>query len=307
MTNFKSYIELLDHFKDQQTCIEHLEKQRWNGRPVCPFCGHDKVYKTNRGYKCASSDCYKKFTVTVGSVFENSKIPLRYWFAAIYLCAGHKKGISSHQLGRDLNISQKTAWFLLHRVREMLREKSPVMLSNDVEIDETFIGGKEKNKHRNKKTEGSQGRSVKTKSAVLGIIERKGKIVVVPVKNTAAETIQPIMVKTVQAGSNIHTDEWGGYSGLNKNYNHNVVRHGLGEYVVGLSHTNNVENFWSHLKRGITGIHHQVSEKHLHRYCDAQAFRFNTRNENESERFDTILQKCTGRLTYAALINKSEK
>lgn len=154
-TNFRNLTQLDDFFKDEETCASYIEAKRWGGNAVCPHCGGTKAYKTNRGFKCADKDCAKKFTVKVGTIFESSKIGLRTWFAAIYLCTAHKKGIASHQLARDLGVTQKTAWFLLHRVREMLKEKAPEMLTGVVEIDEKYVGGKEKNKVKSKRVKKS--------------------------------------------------------------------------------------------------------------------------------------------------------
>ena len=171
-TNFKNLIQLLDYFKDEATCVNYLSVSRWGDTPACPHCGNVGAYITNRGYKCKAKECHKKFTVTTGTVFENTKIDLRYWFAAIYLATAHKKGISSLQLSRDLNITQKTAWFLLHRIRLMLTNNAPQKLEGGVEVDETFVGGKNKNRHANKKIEGSQGRSAADKTPILGIAEK---------------------------------------------------------------------------------------------------------------------------------------
>jgi len=301
---FKSLPEFLDYFKDEEICKQYLEQQRWGGNPVCPFCGHTHVYRTARGYKCANKECYKKFSITVGTVFENSKIKLRTWFAAVYLITAHKKGISSLQLSRDLGIGQKAAWFMLHRIREMLRTKAPEMLEDMVEADETYIGGKSKNKHASKRTPNSQGRSVKDKTPVFGIIERQGKVHTRVVPNTQGKTLKPIIKEMVKEGTIVITDEWLGYAGLNKHFPHEVMNHQRAEYVRNTSHTNNIEGYWSHFKRMIYGIYHQVSPKHLNRYCDESTYRYNTREIKDLDRFEHSMTQVAGRLKYNDLIGK---
>jgi transposase-like protein len=306
MKKFENIIQLTNHFSDETICRKHLESIRWeDGKPVCPFCGCEKIYSIENGkrYKCANNECHKKFSATVGTIFENTKIPLRIWFIAIYFACNHKKGISSLQLSRDLGITQKTAWFVLQRIREMLKEKAPQMLKNEVEVDESYFGGKEKNKHQSKKINGTQGRSSKTKIPVLGLVERNGNVIAKPVINTKGETIQPIMRNTVQFGSVLFTDEWHGYKGLERLYEHKFVNHSEGEYVKGNVHTNTVEGFWSLFKRGIVGIYHSVSPKHLERYCDEFSFRYNTRLETQQSRFnDAIGKSNNNRLKYKDLI-----
>jgi len=249
---FKSLPQLLDYFKEESTGIAYYEQLRWNGKPVCPHCGVDKTpYRTNRGFKCSDKDCAKKFTVKTGTIFDNSKISFRIWFAAIFLAGSNRKGISSLQLSHELGITQKTAWFVLHRVREMLTTNAPTMVGGTVEADEAYLGGKEKNKHANKKRK--EGEPDK-KFVVLGLIERNGKVVLKYVPNATSENMVPFVKRHLAVGSTLYTDEFNSYKQLSSDFTHGTVNHSLKIYVHGDIHTNTIENFWSVLKRGIYGI-----------------------------------------------------
>lgn len=310
MTPFTTIPELLDYFSDEDICRQYLEDQRWGGTPACPFCGVVNPYRTNRGFKCREKSCGKKFSVTVGTIYENSKIPLRIWYAAIYLCTSSKKGISSLQAGRQLGVTQKTAWFLLHRVREMLRTKAPYTLTKEVQIDETYVGGRESNKHASKRAKNTEayGRS-DLKTPVIGIVETGGKVVVKVSEWVTKKNVKALIDENVQKGSIMVTDGYAMYAYLknSKEFTHVVVDHSKGEYVRGGFHTNGIENFWSLLKRGIIGIFHQVSPWHLQRYCDEFAARYNTRKITDGERFALSVQNSAGRLTYAQLIETPTK
>ena len=298
---FTNLIELQKYFSNEDVCWNHLEKLRWNGKVVCPFCHGDKHYKfaNSRTYKCR--DCKKKFNAKIGSIFENTKIPLSKWFVSIYIATSHKKGISSCQLAKDIGCTQKTAWFILHRIREMLKAKAPYMLNSTVEIDETYVGGKAKHKHKNER-KALAGRGYIDKTMVFAIVERKGNVWTKMVDKVDGNNLQPIIKQRVDKSTTIITDGFGAYFGLDKEYHHEIINHQQDEWKRGEYHTNTIEGYFSLLKRGIIGIYHYVSPKHLHRYCDEFSFRYNTRKATEDYRFDYSFINCEKRLKYKDLI-----
>ena len=291
---FDSLLSLYERFPDEQSCREYLEIQRWNGKPICPHCEHDRVYrfKDGRLFKCAS--CRKQFTVRVGTIFEESPISLKKWFLAMYLITAHKKGISSLQLSRDIKVTQKTAWFMLHRIRyATTRKEFTEDLQGIVEADETYIGGKRKR--------GQKGRSRDKKTPVFGLVERKGQARLFPVDSVDAFTLMHFIRKNVDSRAVIMTDDFPTYRKLGREFEHLVINHSEGWYAKGVVHTQTIEGLWSLLKRGIVGIYHFVSSKHLHRYCDEFAYRYNTRDISDPERFSFTLAQCRGRLQYKQL------
>ncbi len=308
-TDFKSKIELTRYYADEENCKKLLAQQRWNSTEdsACPHCGnYGKNYITARGYKCRAKECGKKFTVTTGTIFENTKIKLNLWFEAIFVITAHKKGISSHQLAKDIDVSQKTAWFILHRVREMLKNKSPELLSGVVEADETYVGGLEKNKHAKKRVAFTEGKFVQNKTMVAGVLQRKGEVRLQIIGDTSRASLIPFLSKHVKPNTVMCTDTWKGYNGLQKNYFHLRVDHSKGEYKRGMVCTNGIENFWSQLKRGIDGIYHHVTPKHLERYCDEFAYRYNSRKIADVDRFTYVLTHCEGRLKWDDLTANHE-
>jgi len=292
-----SLVDVQRMFPDEKSCREFLIKQRWNGNQVCIKCGSNKkLYKINDGKLFECSDCGKHFSARVGTIFEDSALPLQKWFYAIFLLTAHKKGISSCQLARDIDVTQKTAWFMLHRIRLAMETKSfNKPLKGIVEVDETFVGGKTHGKGR--------GYMQGNKTPVFGMVQRGGETRVKPVKHADGKTLKPIIRQNVSRDSVIMSDEFGAYKDLNKEFrDHKIVIHSKKEFVRGNAHTNNIENFWSLLKRGIIGIYHHVSKEHLRRYCEEFEYRYNTRKTEDAERFVATLGRCEGRLQYKELI-----
>lgn len=308
LTGFTNLISLLTYFKDEGVCSQYLAAIRWADGMVCPYddCKHEHIHTcANNKYKCAK--CKRIYSVRVGTMFEDSRLPLQKWFAAIYLVTAHKKGISSLQLHRDIGVTQKTAWFLLHRIRHTLGLPQTEPLKGTIEADETFIGGAEKNKHANKKIDNAQGRSVKGKSAVAGVLQRGGEVRAEKVPDTRGYNLRPFVIKNVDFGAIVNTDEWGGYNGLAQRFQHKRINHLLGEYVNGETHTNGMEGFWSQLKRSVYGCYHSVSDKHLQNYIDESVFRYNTREISEELRFNAMLSHITKHLTYKQLTHDATR
>lgn len=310
---FKTLPQLFDFFKDEKTCLEYWEKIRWGGNVRCPHCDSENPYKIAKGYKCRNIECQKRFTALIDTVFENTKLPLRAWFAAIYLCINHKKGISSLQLSRDLGIHQKSAWFLLHRIREMLKENDPQILGGEgvvVEIDETYVGGKVKNMSngKRKKMKENMQSGFDNKTVVMGYVERAGTI---RFEVVCRDCNMQNMVRTnVDNTSVIMTDSSPTYTNLGKEYaHHGVVDHSKKEYVKDeVYYTNTLEGGFSLLDRMIIGIYHYVSPKHLQAYCNEMAYRYNARRIDEPNRFENTVIKCSGvRLKYNTLIADKTK
>jgi transposase-like protein len=303
--NFKNIIDfLLEIFPTEQTCINYFEEKRWKGTVISPFDSASRVYKcANNKYRCKNTGKY--FSVRTGTVFENSKLPLQKWFLSFYLLSSNKKGISSRQLVKYISITQKSAWFVLHRLRFAFKHPNfRTMLKDFVEVDETFIGGKNKNRHWNKKVPNSQGRSWKDKVPVLGMLERGGNLITQVIPNTRQNTLEPIIRAYIEKGSNVYTDEWYRHSNLSENYNHQWINHCAKRYVSGRTTTNSIESIWSHLKRMVYGIYHWVSKKHLSKYVDEFTLRFNTREYGDQDRFNLALSSAVGkRLTYQQLIS----
>jgi ribosomal protein L37AE/L43A/transposase-like protein len=306
MKTFKSILEFQKEFSTEEKCREYLEQQRWNGTPACPFCGSLNVCRFSNGkiFKCREKQCRQKFSVTVGTIYENTKIPLAKWFLATYILAVHSKGISSLQLATWLGVTQKTAWHLNHRIRKMLSNNAPELLDGICEVDESYIGGKESNKHASKRTvKGGVGNKI----MVLGAVQRKGKVKTKVIAQTNIENITKAIQEFIAPNSIMVTDEHHAYNRVHELYEHKTVNHRDKEYVRYEEipvHTNNIEGYWNILKRQINGIHHSVSAKHLQRYCDESAFRYNNRESLQDERFANALTNCNGTLKYKALIGK---
>lgn len=298
-----STFELFEMFPDQESARVYLESRLWQQGTKCPVCGlGERITERKDGfYRC--NQCKEDFTIRTGTIFERSHVPLHKWVYAMYLLVTARKGISSLQLAKEIGITQKSAWFLLHRLREACGPDLE-KLRGIIEIDETFIGGIEANKHEHKKLKA--GRGTVGKTAVLGMRERGGRTIAAPIANTDAGTVQAEIHRHVEVGSTLHTDEAGAYAGIGGIFfDHDTVNHSEGEFVRDDVTTNGAESVFAVLKRGLIGVYHHASKKHLGRYVDEFAFRLNEGNvkRHTLARLDSFVTGAAGkRLTYKALI-----
>ena len=302
----RTLVEAVRYFSDPQVCHDFVTALRWPNGVTCPRegCGSTSVQfiSTRRIWRC--KECKRQFSVKVGTIFEDSPIGLDTWLPALWLITSSKKGISSYQMARSLGVTQKTAWFMDHRLRLAMRTESfNRPFDGEVEADETFIGGKERNKHASQRSK--EARGPKGKAVVMGMLEREtGEFRATVVPSTRKQHLLPVVAGNVKAGATIYTDAHHSYHDLKDAYKHGVVDHAT-KYVDGRISTNGVENFWSLFKRGLTGIYHSVEVEHLDRYIDEFTYRFNTRKLTDSQRFEASLPRVSGkRLTYVGLTAK---
>jgi transposase-like protein len=305
--------EAIIYFADPANCREYLVARRWPDGVTCPRCGSKNVLfleNYNRWY-CREKHEAPQFTLKTGTIMEDSPIGLDKWLMAMWMIVNCKNGVSSYEIKRGLGITQKSAWFLDHRIRLALSEGSFDKMTGNVEADETFIGGKARNMHASKRARRITGTGGKDKTAVMGILERgsdgkvsKVRTVVIP--NRKKKAIQAEVRKHVEAGAALYSDALASYSGLEREYAHQVIDHAE-KYVDGIVHTNSLENFWSLLKRSISGTYVSVEPFHLFRYLDEQAYRFNNRQMSDAERFDVAVKGIVGkRLTFNQLTGKEQ-
>ena len=312
-THFNSLIQVIKHFSSEKNCYSFLTHQRWKDGVVrCPYCGSTHIAHRNdskQPYRCEK--CNRSFSVLVGTIFENTKLPISKWIIGMYLISSHKNGISSVQLAKDIEVTQTTAWYMLHRVRTLMKQDEDRKLSGDIECDEMYLGGRETNKHNNQKTEKTQGRSTKTKTPIFGMVEttkyidEKGNprihtyARVQMVSDCKSKTLINIIENNVANGSNITTDELGVYCAIDrskKQYNHAVVCHKDREFTnkEGFT-TNRIEGFWGGFKRMVFGTYHMVNRSYLSRYIDESAFRYNTKELTEGQRFELMFDIAFGK------------
>ena len=305
----QTLLEAVQYFADEDVALAFVANLRWpEGNQECPGCGSvDEHYflKTRRLWKCRN--CKKQFSVKVGTIFEGSPIPLAKWMPSMWMLVNCKNGISSYELARAIGVTQKTAWFMLHRIRLAMQTNSFDKFDGDVEVDETFIGGRARFMHHSKRERMIKGRGPIGKAAVMGLLERHGddrpsRVHVAHVPNTRKPNLQSRIREHVEPGAAVYTDALRSYDGLEDDYLHGVIDHSEC-YVQGKIHTNGLENFWSLLKRAVKGTYVSVEPFHLFRYLDEQSFRFNNRGGNDAMRFLLAAREIVGKhITYAALI-----
>jgi len=303
----KTLVEAIRYFSDPKKCMEFMIPLRWpDGVVTCFHCGSKEQHSfiaTKNAWMCKS--CRKRFSIKMGTILEDSKLGLDKWLVAIWLLTNAKNGISSWELHRSIGVTQKTAWFMLQRIRMAFHVGSfDKKLAGIVEVDETYIGGKARNMHKDKREERIKGRGPTGKVVVMGLLERKGEVRTKVVRDIKRKTLQDHIQEHVERGSEVHTDSLASYEGLDPDYVHNVINHAEA-YVNGHIYTNGLENYWSLLKRAITGTYTSCEPFHLFRYLDEQSFRFNNRQGTDEDRFLLATKSVSGkRLKYKTLIGE---
>jgi transposase-like protein len=297
-------VEAIRYFAHEDVAVEFVASLRWPTGPICPRCSavETSYLTTRRIWKCKA--CKKQFSVKVGTIFEDSPLGLDKWLPSVWLIANSKNGISSHELARALGITQKSAWFMLHRIRLAMQSGSFDKFGGPVEVDETFVGGKAQNMHKVERARKIHGTAGVNKTLVAGVLDRGRSVraAVVPDRSTA--TLHAQIWSHVAHGATVYTDEWTSYQGLSREFDHETINHAE-SYVRGQVHTNGIENFWSLLKRGLHGTYVSVEPFHLFRYLDERVFTYNMRDLTDLGRFSAVLQAVAGRrLTYAELTTR---
>jgi transposase-like protein len=294
----KTLQEAILYFSNPENCLNYLVARRpeWKNGVVCPRCGSSKVgFLANQlRWQCSNRHPKRQFSVKVGTIMEDSPLGLDKWLPAMWMLQNSKNGISSCEIARALGVTQKTAWFLLHRIRLAQQGKHGGRLAGEVEVDETFIGGKARNMHKGDRARKITGTGGKDKTMVMGMLERGGNVRAMVVDNRRKKELQNQVREHVEAGSAIFSDELKSYDGLETDYQHAVINHAV-EYVNGNVHTNGMENFWSLLKRGLHGTYVSVEPFHLFRYLDEQTCRFNNRKMDDAERFNIVVREISGK------------
>lgn len=298
--------QAIRYFADPQRCVDFVAALRWPTGPVCPRCQSQeyRFIKTRFLWECKG--CKKQYSVKVGTIFEDSPVSLDKWLCAIWMMVNAKNGVSSYEVSRALKVTQKTAWFMMHRIRLALQKGSiDRKLMGEVEVDETYIGGEARNMHQDKKLKMLRTEGSFRKAVVIGMLERKGEVRTAVLNRASTKLIDRAVREHVVPGSNLFSDEARAYLQVGKDYAHQVINHAE-TYVKGNVHTNSIENFWSLLKRGIKGTYVSVEPFHLFRYLDEHSFRFNTRKDNDQGRFMAALSQIQGkRVEYKALIGQT--
>ncbi len=291
ISDFKTLVEFVEHFKDEETCRKHFAGIRFRNGEYCPHCGHTTIYtfKDGERYRCA--ECKQDFSIRTGTVFGESKLPLRKWFMAIYLLSTTSKGISSVQLAKHVGVTQKTGWFMDHRLRSAMKQNKGQIFGT-VEVDETYVGGRAHNMHRSKRAAAGVGTGGKGKAIVMGLKIRGVEVRAQVIQSTETGELHRVVKNEVAPGSTIYTDEHSGYNGLAE-YNRTAVNHSDKIFVQGDAHTNGIESFWALFKRGYHGVYHQMSKKHLQKYVDECAFRLNRKGQAMKEVFAGVVQRTT--------------